>query len=377
MYRNFFLQQFTTKIGKRLTPSLVFCGFVFVFVIFGSGCEKKQAKPYKRESLTLIQNAVEQLNKSKNEDAINSLQKLYDLNEDVEFYAVALKRETNRKEIIAFNKCITEGNFASAKKIIDDGINAEGTSFALYPYRELPKALQLLHSIHAKEPYKKSNDLKIALANLKPYKKLLLESSPNFSKWYNRQEKQLLSLVALEKQQKLDGLVAIYNERAVSSPNECEAVFAQISAIDNNYILIRLCQAANDKDWPLLRKLLKGTAQAKSFGAAVTAVAPVIWQMLPSNLQKKYPLPHGQVATTPAGLLLQAYLAFDKNNIDLAKKNLLSLQKKIVIADTYKEYLLEKELLPRNQFVAECWQTPFPSIVDLLNRITHVESKRR
>lgn len=357
----------------RNHPSLL---LIMVISIFLVSCKKRKVAQYDSIRSKMMLESIELLSKNQPILAMEKLSKLHDLDPSLRFPQIAHEYEKKRDLRQKLQNAIDNGNFTTAKKLVDNDVADDGWGAILADYQELPEALHRVANFAKNQPYTSSQALKDALSSL-GNAPVVLKNNIEFTQWYKKLQKIDATFADREKEIGLRKLVYRFAKEVVINPENMRYSYTLIKEKHQIHPLVILLNAVQDRDWDSMKEILKKASTDQIIAESATAVGPLVWSKLPHAQRITYQQYLRSPQQNSAGLLLISYYAAENGNISGLKiylNRLLAIAKPSTI---HRQFLLETALLPEQYFAASCWQTPFPTVMDLIKRISLVESQRK
>lgn len=268
------------------------------------------------------------------------------------------------------NEYLQQGQYHTLSNLVNQAEKEGQATPELLKYRAIPQALQALQLFCQRMPWESSEDLKNALAWLRPYASVL-EQSPTFQRFWQQQHNLLLPLQQRELQRKYDKITAEIDIglRQNRFP-EAWAAAARLYALHPSHPLFSFL------DWSeksLREQLPQLPPDSPGEQEACELAFALCWQQLSATERKSLLIPLATLAPqafrTVSGLSLLAQyldslewlaLTFQRWQEQASPKEPLPI--------IFREYSLS--LLPRpEQLAARCRQTPCPNFSDFFTAI--------
>ena len=349
----------------------------FLGLLCLSGCRKPEAAPRDRFRTQLSLEAYDALAAGRTDRALKLLHRLQDIYPQHSFYALAIAHERSRAAIGAFNGLLRDGRQAPALRYAREQL-AQGTLVAGFDEAE-PLATSLIATAEYLEklPFPDSESASAALNGLEKHRAALAKST-RFSEWWAGQQAVLEHIRAAERAVVLRQLLASLDLALVTEDPVAEILLAQAEALAPEGILARALAAGLTGRWDELPQLMQDVGRewqgASSLEAAMCYNWPPPAHCLEGALQNA--LEDLQVNSF-SGLLLRLLVAAETGDLEGAVSFARDLAGLTAIGPTFCRYLLETNALPRQQFAASCWRSPFPGVSDYVNRITQLREHRQ
>ena len=307
------------------------------------------------------------------ERALKLLQRLQDTFPDQTFYGLALAHEQERQAVLRLNRFLEKGEIAEGRQFLRKTLAGNAASTTLAVAQPLMTALLDLNDYVAQTPFADSATAEAALARVTSHQDVLAESA-TFGKWLAVQKRIIAELRRKEQEVILRGLLAKYDLAVVSARPDVTSILARIQAMAPEHPLPKAVKLATAGKWQeLCRMFVSVTGQQMPVPSALEAVLCPYWGKLP--VEEKHLIGAKMAKLKPmstCGSLLVALLAADAGDVPRALAHIKKVAATGPIASGYLSYLLDTVVLPKEQYRAGCWRSPFPAVTDLLSRITQV-----
>jgi hypothetical protein len=315
----------------------------------------------------------------RNRHAHEALVQLQELFPDEVFVPLALPREEDAVLLRDVGELVAAGDLETATERLALRVQAGGRTSAVVAAEESVAALLALRDYLAAQPYPSARAMATALGRLSSDGAVrILSSSPRFQAWFAEQEEVLRVRQRREEEERLLELTHEFSA-AVSGGNAAarELTLSRIRELDPRH---PACRVQDERGRGLDLAAVADAARQTPWGRSGLAPALLqVWpELTPAQKRLGVKLAAGMADTEPtvATDLLAALAAADRDTPAQALAALQRACRRGPVASEYLVTLIPQILLPREQFLARPWRTPFPTAVDAVSALVQIADHR-
>ena len=340
-----------------------------------AGCDREEAPDYEGMESRLLTDALDGLRSEGATSSLSALRRLADVDPDSRLPDLAVAHERDRELVVRLNQQFRAGELAEASRILRHQQRYGDMGTIFMAWRGLPDALRAVQLYVAAKPYKTSAAVREALARLDGHRELL-DRAPAFVEFLKGEEVEISGLVAHEREQVAESLFGDLDQLVLVGDPNADRVLAQIVAtVGPQHPLLLTVEAVARGDWRTVREVSESASSGMYQSEYLEIAFALFWDDLPGDVRQA--LGKGLVRLPPctlSGLLLHARYAASDGRMDDAVAYLRELSSSVRMTPKLVWQGLESFVLPRQAFAAPCWQTPCPSVGDLLGRIDQLRA---
>jgi len=347
-----------------------------VVLALAAGCDRAEAPVYNHLRTEMLQETLSALEQGDSDLALVGLERLGAMLGDPSATRSLAEQERNRIALGRVNVALAGGDLAAAQAALDEWTRKHGTSDELERLNPVMAALSVLETYLKRQPYKDADRALTAFASVRKQQRVL-GGVPDFVAWASAEAARLQERKRVETERKIEELLVGCDLAVARGDPRAEMMFEEIVALAPEHVVSKAVRQFEAGDW-------EGRDPP---GEALRARKPGVHEMLTcwhwgrlrsEDRRRVAKQLAGQPAHTLAGWRLQFLIALETGDRPQA------LQTARRFADSGEappsettERGLEALVLPRKQFLARPWRTPFPAISDVLSRVTQLKEQMR
>jgi hypothetical protein len=354
-------------------------GAVLVLLLAGAGCRERGVPPHDRLPLETIQAFFAAARAGDADQADAELRRLEDIPGGGAFAALARRDVLVRRYQTGIVVACGRGDVDAAQALLRQAHQQVGPIAELEPLDRLVSALATLQAYVRQEPFPSSAAAERALQPVLA-REAELAGAPAFRAWLDAKKAEIDQMRRREVVQEMRQLVLAYDAALVAGRPEADGLLSRLQALPPATPAAAAALA-----------LLGATPEALAAyadqpdawanpnqGLYLEIRFGRVWHELPADVRNRLAL-----QTLPAepcslsGLLLRARLAALKGSRGQAAAWSERLLRSAPVGQPLIQEGLHALALPREQYQARAWLTPFPVLTDYLDRIEQLRQSRR
>ncbi len=363
----------------RQAPFSLISAVLVALLAAAAGCRPQQPPEPDRLAPQVTRDFFQSLGTGDTRGAEVACQRLQDLFPDQPFFATVRRENLLGVRLQTVNRLLAAGKVAEADRILRATRDEAGSTPELARALDLATGLQAILQYREQGTFTSADDLERTLAPVLARRESL-QKSPAFTAWLARQQEVLAGLHQRELHALFAQLVRDFDRHTLAGDEEAARLLRQITAIKTDDPLLEQAR----------RHLAAKPAETAAFAANAEAVeaalrvdesAPALeialvraWPRLDAALRDQLALRTlPPEPATVSGLLLRARLALVRGNrVQAAAWAGRLLREQPQLNSELTAEGLTALVLPQDGFQAEAWQKPFPTVPDLLRRLSQL-----
>jgi hypothetical protein len=338
-----------------------------LLLCFG-GCRQAAAPDYERLRSQMILELFEHMADANAADSLPLLKRLEEISPALPFFPQAHSRQQRLLCVQQLNRLLHDGKLEEARQTLSeqarDGLDAPLVS----TWQQGLDSLTALDAYCLQLPYPNSGMATSALQTLTPHLDTL-NRHPDFSAWLEQQKRQISELRQREHRQTMRKLIQDCDRIAISNSAKADEILKKIAGADP--VLAKIVSGAGQPDF--------SSSEEDSLADAALKLQEIVrWRAL-SNGQGNIAIP-ADPQTPPrslAGQAVQAYALASQGRTAEAVDVLAKISRQARVEPSQLSPFLTRFILPREQFLARPWRSPFPGVTDYLNRLGQIGEQRK
>ncbi len=325
--------------------------FLLFFAWLGfTGCREHSTADYEIIETQLVHELFTHLASGEGETALRLLDKLGRINPDNPFYAGARQRELLRRTLIGLSELLMAGDVEAARILFDQHRRLLTKHPEFAETGLWLSAFEALHKYKASSPFVDPVKMAAALDELQPHAELLGKSGV-YRNWQKAEQEKLRRLKYSADESALKRMIMEFDRMAVTEPAKA------------GILLNKITVAASENE--------AGKDVAEFLNNGVRSDVPVAMKMV-ADAAGLMSVRLGKPSPSVSAALLSAFRDAQEGHWQQAIAGLAEVQKTSPVApQTVVPFL--SALLPEEQFQARPWQSPFPTVTDVLNRMAQLQ----
>lgn len=343
-----------------------------------AGCGRERVPAHDRLPLETIQGFFAAARAGDASGAERQLRRIEDVPGGPQFVPLARREVLIRKCQDGVARCCAAGQLDEATAILRQAHQDLGPLPELEPLAQLLSALGTVQAYLRQMPFANSSAAERALAPVIA-RQADLQGSPAFTAWLAEQQQEIAQMRRREVVQELRQLALAYDAAFVSGRADAPELLRRLLALPPSTpasaaaLEVLAAPAATLSAW---------AEKPAAWADPATGLYLEIrfcqeWPALPAATRDRLALqPLPQEPFSLCGMLLRARLAARKGSLALAASWSERLLRRTAIARPLVEEGLTGLVLPRDQYQARAWRTPFPSLTDYLDRLEQLRQSQ-
>ena len=354
------------------------CWALLAAGLAAAGCGREEAPDYASLESRVLAEALKGLRGGDPGASLASLERLGDVSPDSRLPDLALAHERDRRLVVSLNEHLEAGRLAEACRILREQRRFGDMGTSLMEWSGLPDALRALQVYLGGKPYVSSGAQRKALSLLDGHR-ALLDRSAVFASFLGAEEIEAELLAEEERRLTGESLTMDLDHLVLAGDPAAGLLLAEILAIGGpEHPLPRTVTAVATGDWRTLREIAEGGEHGLHESQYLEIAFALFWDELSDEVRRA--LGKALVRLPPctlSGLLLHARYAALDGRMDDAVAYLRELSSSVRVTPPLVGRAMESFVLSRQAFAAPCWQTPCPSVGDVLGRIEQLRIRLR
>jgi hypothetical protein len=338
-----------------------------MLLCFG-GCRQAAAPDYERLRSQMILELFEHMANANAADSLPLLKRLEEISPALPFFPQARSHQQTLLCVQQLNRLLHDGKLDEARQTLTEQ-SREGLDAPLVrTWQQGLGSLTALDAYCRQLPYPNSAKATGALQTLTPHLDIL-NRHPAFSNWLDQQKHQISELRQREHRQTMRKLIQDCDRIAISNSAKANQILKKIAAAD-----------------PDLAKIVSGSGQADFSSseedplteAALKLQEIVRWRALSGGQGNVALLAAPQASPLSlSGQAIQAYTLASRGRTAEAVDLLAKISRQARVEPSQLSPFLTRFILPREQFLARPWRSPFPGVTDYLNRLGQIVEQHK
>ena len=342
-------------------------------LFFGVGCNRQKLPDYDRLQFQVLRDYFT-VSADDPVQAEKQLNKLDDLSPGQPLVPIGRRQEKLRQTMITLNRLARERRLTDARGFITTMKAQLGPVPELLYAEMVFAALDTVETYRQLQPFSRSRDVEKALEPVLR-QRAILDQSPAFPAWLKAQDTEIRRLQAQELAQEFRRKLQEYDRLLISGQTGAGNLLQDMKKLNVPGPEVTLAMqwlTGQTKEIPVLLEAATADASSIRHIAAEIGLCQE-WPNLTKPQQEAVAVRWEKAdPVSMHGKLLQIRILFLRNRLAEAIGRSQELARQTALPQALVSSGLTAFVLPKEQYLARSWRTPYPSFTDLLLRLEQI-----